>query len=311
MRSVGYLLAPVVHRVETSDAEPAYAAIDVGTNTTRLLVARVVGGRLDPITTSSTMTALGEGLGRTGVIADPALDLVEATVAGMVAHARALGASELLVACTAVARDAANASALLARLERVTGVTPRVLSGSEEAALTFAGLGTAETPSDFVAADLGGGSLELMGGRDGALQWVTSLPVGVRRITERHEPSDPPPRSLFEPMSEHAGRLIAPVAAAHPVGGAVATGGSAVALGALAATRRLDRDALIRAVEVVTSVPAEDVARESGVEAARVRMCLAGAAVLEAVRQQFGVDALQVAAAGLREGLVMEAAVGR
>jgi exopolyphosphatase/guanosine-5'-triphosphate,3'-diphosphate pyrophosphatase len=276
-----------------------------------MLVARVLDGRLDPIASSSTMTALGEGLERTGGIAAHALDLAEATVAAMAAEARALGATAPMIACTAVAREAGNAADLLARLERASGVTPRVLTGAQEATLTFAGLGTAETPPDFVAADLGGGSLELMGGRDGVLRWVTSLPVGVRKMTERYEPTDPPALDLLGPMSAFARQVIEPVAAEHPAAGAVATGGSAVALGVLAATPRLDRDALVRAVEVLASAPAEDVAADTGLEPARLRLCLAGAAVLEAVRRAFGVEALQVSAAGLREGLVMEAAGGR
>lgn len=288
-----------------------YAAIDVGTNTTRLLVARVRDGRLDPIASSSTMTALGEGLERTGGIAAHALDLAEHTVGAMAQEARSLGATELMIACTAVAREAANAADLLTRLERASGAVPRVLTGAEEAALTFAGLGTAETPPDFVAADLGGGSLELMGGRGSALRWVTSLPIGVRKMTERYDPPDPPALDLLGPMSAFARQAIEPVAAEHPAAGAVATGGSAVALGVLAATPRLDRDALVRAVEVLASAPAEDVAADTGLEPARIRLCLAGAAVLEAVRRSFGVEALQVSAAGLREGLVMEAAGGR
>lgn len=284
------------------------AAIDVGTNTTRMLVSRVQDGRLLPIASSSTMTALGEGLERTGRVPAHALELVEHTVRAMAGEARMLGARTLVVACTAVAREAANAPALLDALERAAGVRPRVLSGAEEAALTFAGLGTAQTPPDFVAADLGGGSLELMGGRGGALQWVTSLPIGVRKMTERYEPTDPPALDLLGPMSAFARSIIEPVAAAHPATGAVATGGSAVALGVLAATPRLDREALVRAVEVLASGSAEDIAADTGLEPARLRLCLAGAAVLEAVRRAFGVEALQVSAAGLREGLVMEAA---
>jgi len=283
------------------------AAIDVGTNTTRLLVSRIDGGRPVAIASSSTMTALGEGLERTGRIPPHALELTEHTVAAMVSEARALGTTRLVIACTAVAREAENAADLLAALERVAGVRPRVLTGAEEAALTFAGLGAAGTSDGLLAADLGGGSLELMGGRSGELRWVTSLPIGVRKMTEKYAPADPPALDLLGPMSAFARSLVEPVAAAHPASAAVATGGSAVALGVLADTPRLDRDALIRAVEVLASAPADDVAAETGLEPARVRLCLAGAAVLEAVRRAFGVEALEVTAAGLREGLVMEA----
>lgn len=288
---------------------PIVAAIDVGTNTTRMLVSRIRDGRPVALASSSAMTALGEGLERTGVIPAHAMVVVEQTVAAMAGEARALGASPVVIACTAVAREAENAADLLSVLERATGIRPRVLSGPEEAALTFAGLGAADRAGRFMAVDLGGGSLELMGGNGGDLEWVTSLPIGVRKMTERYEPQDPPALDLLGPMSAFARSFVEPLAQAHPgTGSAIATGGSAVALGVLAATPRLDRDALVRAVEVLASAPAEDIASDTGLEAARLRLCLAGAAVLEAVRRAFGVEALEVSAAGLREGLVMEAA---
>jgi len=283
------------------------AAIDVGTNTTRLLVAAATEGRITPLASGAAMTALGEGLGRTGRIADAALDAAAETVAAMAAEARALGARHLVVACTAVARDAANADELLRRLEEASGVRPRVLSGTEEAHITFRGVVTADAPDPLLAADLGGGSLELMGGRAGRLDWATSLPLGARLLTERYEPADPPALDLVGPMVAYARSLVEPVADGHPAAGAIVSGGSAVALARLAATDDLDRDALVRAVERLAAAPAEDVAAETGLAPARVRLCMAGAAVLEAVRRAFAVEALHVTEAGLREGLVAEA----
>lgn len=253
------------------------------------------------------MTALGENLAGTGRIAATGLEAVHQVAAAMAAEARALGAADLIVACTAVARDAANAEDLLAVLEDATGVRPRVLSGDDEARLTFLGLVSAGAPDPLLAADLGGGSLELMGGDGGDLRWATSMPLGVRRTTERYAPDDPPALDLLGPMVAYARSHIDPVAAAHQASSALAAGGSAVALARLADTERLDRDALVRAVERLAAAPADDVAAETGLEPARVRMCFAGAAILEAVRRSFGLDAVQVSHAGLREGLVMEA----
>ncbi len=141
------------------------------------------------------MTALGTGLEATGTIAPDGLDLVERTVGAMAERARGLGADRIAIACTAVGRDAANAPDLLARIERATGVTPTVLSGEREAALTFQGIVAGGAADELVAADLGGGSLELMGGGSGTLAWATSIPVGVRKLTERFAVADPPDRS--------------------------------------------------------------------------------------------------------------------
>jgi exopolyphosphatase/guanosine-5'-triphosphate,3'-diphosphate pyrophosphatase len=288
-------------------ASAPIAAIDVGTNTTRLLVARASEGRVQPLASGSAMTALGAGLRPGGRIRAEGLDLVELTVRQMASEARTLGAHRIVVACTAPARVAANADQLLDRLASASGVVPRILSGPEEAQLAFRGMVGSGAPDPLFAVDLGGGSLELMGGQGGRLLWATSVPLGVRTLTERFDAADPPDIDLIEPMIEAARELLDPLTLAAHGRRAVTTGGSAAALAALAGSDVLDRDALVRAVERLAASPAEYVAEETGLEPARVRLSLAGAAVLEAVRRSFDLDALEVSRAGLREGLVLEA----
>jgi exopolyphosphatase/pppGpp-phosphohydrolase len=147
----------------------------------------------------------------------------------------------------------------------------------------------------------------MMGGEGGALRWATSIPMGARVLSERFSPPDPPPLDLLEPMVAAARELRDAVEL--PVGGreALAAGGSAEALGTLAGTDRLDRDSLLDAVERLAAAPAGDLAESTGVSPKRLRLCMAGAAILEAVRRSFGIDALHVSRAGLREGLVLEA----
>ena len=283
------------------------AAIDVGTNTTRLLVARARHGRIEPLASGSAMTALGAGLRPGGQIGATGLDLVEATVRQMALEARALGAVRIVVACTAPARVAANAGQLLDRLEAASGVVPRILSGPEEAELAFRGMVASGAPDPLLAVDLGGGSLELMGGDGGRLRWATSVPIGVRFLTERFAPADPPSIDLLEPMIAAVRELIDSLTVSAHGSEALVGGGSAVSLAVLAGTDVLGRDALLRAVERLVASPAEDLADETGLEPARVRLSLAGAAALEAVRRSFDLDDLRVSRAGLREGLVLEA----
>ena len=284
------------------------AAIDVGTNTTRLLVARANGGRIEPLARGSAMTALGAGLKPGGRIGAAGLDLVELTVRQMADEARRLGARRLVVACTAPGRTAANAEDLMRRLADASGVTPRVLSGPEEAELAFRGMVASGAPDPLLAIDLGGGSLELMGGERGRLRWATSVPIGARSLTERFAPGDPPLIDLLEPMVAAVRELVDSVSVPATGREAIATGGSAEALGRLVGTDMLDRGALLHAVERLAAAPADDLADETGMEAARLRLSLAGAAALEAVRRAFGLEALRVSLAGLREGLVLEAA---
>jgi len=103
--------------------------------------------------------------------------------------------------------------------------------------------------------------------------------------------------------------LIDPVASRYEAGSVVMAGGTALALARLAKRGDLDRDALVGCVELLAAKHADDVAVEAGIEPDRVRMCFAGAGVVEAVRRAFGVESIVVSPAGLREGLVMEACI--
>ena len=284
------------------------AAIDVGSNTTRLLVARTEGGQIAALASGTAMTGLAAGLRPGGTIPIEKLDLVALTVRRMAAEARELGAQRVVVACTAPGRNASNAAQLLDRLQAAAGVTPRVLSGAEEAELSFRGLMSDDAPDPLVAVDPGGGSMEAMVGVGGRLTWATSIPVGVRALTESFVRHDPPDIDVLEPMIAEVRTMVDAVELPVTVREAVATGGSAQSLAALVGGDLLDRDALERAVHRLVGMPADDLAEETGLDPDRVRLCLAGAAVLEAVRRSFAVDALRVSQAGLREGLVLELA---
>jgi exopolyphosphatase/guanosine-5'-triphosphate,3'-diphosphate pyrophosphatase len=283
------------------------AAIDVGTNTTRLLVARVEADHLTPLAPEGVMTALGSGVDTTGRITDTGLDLVEHTVGAMTRRARALGAERIAIACTAVGREAVNAPDLLARIASATGVAPVVLSGEREAELTYAGIVASGVSDELVAADLGGGSLELMGGRAGELSWATSLAIGVRKLTERFAVADPPARAGWDAIVDDVARRVDPVAATHPADAIMVTGGSAAALAQLAGNERLDEASLEGVADALASDTADALATTTGLDASRLRLCFAGAAALEGIRRGFGLDELHVSTAGLREGLVLEA----
>jgi exopolyphosphatase/guanosine-5'-triphosphate,3'-diphosphate pyrophosphatase len=282
------------------------AAIDVGTNTTRLLVARVESGQIAALRTDRVMTALGTGVEQTGRITNAGLDLAEQTITTMVDDARALGAERIAIACTAVGRDATNTAELLARIATATGIAAHVLSGQREAELTFAGLVATGASDPLVAADLGGGSLEVMGGIAGRLAWATSLPLGVRKLTERYGITDPPAAEHREEITAFVVGAIAPIAASHAAHAILVTGGSATALAHVTGTTHLDAAALARAAELLSEHCADELAEPTGLEPARLRMCFAGVAVLDGLRRAFGLEALDVSTAGLREGLILE-----
>src|SRR5262249_37986546 len=165
------------------------AAIDLGTNTVRLLVADVAphatGWRT--VIAEQRVTRLGEGFRSTGVLADAAAARTAAAVAEYVTRARGIGAVRVAIVATSAVRDAANGGAFVRGLERTTGVSVRVISGEEEARLTLAGIlaGLGALPGAAVAFDIGGGSTEYILARDGTLVAAASLRLGVVPLAER------------------------------------------------------------------------------------------------------------------------------
>ncbi|HEX7589735.1 MAG TPA: Ppx/GppA phosphatase family protein [Demequinaceae bacterium] len=178
------------------------AAIDCGTNSLRLLVADVdpATGTLRDVTREMVVVRLGEGVDRTGLFAPAALERTFAAVDAYAETCRALGAEAIRFVATSASRDAANSDLLVAGVERRLGVVPEVISGEEEARLSFAGATRALAPgleAPFLVVDLGGGSTELvLGGREP--EYAHSMNVGCIRLAERHLSADPARASEIE-----------------------------------------------------------------------------------------------------------------
>lgn len=179
------------------------AAIDAGTNTTRLLVAEVQDGgqspRLADVERRLIFSRLGEGVDATGRLSPRGIKATTAAIAEFVDRSRGLGAARIRVAGTSAVREAANGKELLASVKGTTGLEIEVLTGEAEAALSFAGA-TGDLPAGrYLVCDIGGGSTELAAGRkDGTLDGpavldgAISLQLGAVRLTERHLAHDPP-----------------------------------------------------------------------------------------------------------------------
>ena len=161
------------------------AAIDLGTNTTRLLVADVDGGQIDEIVKRTRITRLGEGVDARRQLLPLPIARVRNCLTEYRRELESLGAERALLVATSAVRDAENGEAFLGEIEWTYGFTTRLLSGDEEAELTLRGVG--ETGDSTLVVDIGGGSTELIG----ADQRI-SLDIGAVRLTERHLPSDPP-----------------------------------------------------------------------------------------------------------------------
>jgi len=169
------------------------ASIDIGTNSTRLLVADVADGALSELDRRLAITRLGDRVDSTGHLHDASMERVHERVAEYAAAARALGAGRILATATSAVRDAANAGEFLHEIERRHGIETRLLSGDEEARTTFAGVTSAHPVSgEVLVCDIGGGSTELLQGGPDGVHRAVSLDMGCVRMSERFLASDPP-----------------------------------------------------------------------------------------------------------------------
>jgi exopolyphosphatase/guanosine-5'-triphosphate,3'-diphosphate pyrophosphatase len=171
------------------------AAIDCGTNSIRMLVADVAGDRLADVLRRLEIVRLGQGVDRTGRLAPEAIERTRRALAGYAAQVRELGADRVRMVATSATRDAANRDDFRAMVLGTLGAEPEVITGAEEAALSFTGavrgLAGAAVRAPYLVVDIGGGSTELVLG-SAAVEAATSVDVGCVRLTERHLAADPP-----------------------------------------------------------------------------------------------------------------------
>jgi exopolyphosphatase/guanosine-5'-triphosphate,3'-diphosphate pyrophosphatase len=290
-------------------ALPRCACIDIGSNTTRLLVAEADGSRLREVVSQRAFTRMsasdGDGVGQHKIAE------VAAIVARQVRLADELGARSMRVIATAAVRDAIDKSALALAIEACCGATLEILSGEEEARLAFAGaIGMLPDPpaGRLGVVDVGGGSTELVVGTaaEGA-QWSVSLPVGSARLTRSNLPSDPPTPAELAALRLKLVTLFGEVDPPRPVA-AYAVGGSATSIQRLMGAV-LDRDALTRGLQTLVRRPSSEIAVRLGLHAERARLLPAGILLLDAASRALGAPLL-LAGGGLREGVVLEQLAG-
>jgi exopolyphosphatase / guanosine-5'-triphosphate,3'-diphosphate pyrophosphatase len=192
-----------------TDRGKRVAVIDVGTNSTRLLVADVAGGRVSPLERRSTVTRLGRGVDLSGLLASEAIEDVCGAIGGYLEILRDLGAETVDAIATSAVRDAENGSAFIAELRERFALSARVLDGEEEARLTYLGATSESVPSEpTLVVDIGGGSTELIVGSGTDIAFHDSLQAGVVRHSERCISSDPPTASELEALATDVRGLI-------------------------------------------------------------------------------------------------------
>ena len=284
------------------------ACIDIGSNTTRLLVAECRGGDLRELHHERAFTRIGGGVLGDGAISPTKIATVVDGVVNQYRRALELGAVDVRAIATAAIRRSPNGSELVDAIVAACGLTVEILSSEEEARLAF--VGAARTldhvpGGELGVVDVGGGSSELVvGTAPNRVKWSASFAVGSGDLADGFLHSDPPSEAELSRARAHVASAVGDVQVPHPTE-AVAVGGSAASLRRLAGPV-LDADAFARALGVLASARAVDVARRFALDLERVRLLAAGLLILQTASELFGA-ALQVGRGGIREAVLLEA----
>jgi len=286
------------------------ACIDIGSNTTRLLVADVVDGRLAAVVQQRSFTRIGRAIAADGAIPAALIEEVAEVVARQREVAAVAGAEHVRIVATAAIRGASNRDELLAALREHARVEVTIVPGEQEARLAFEGATrTLESPPSgrIAVVDVGGMSTEIaVGTMARGVSWARSYAIGSSALAAACGADPPSPGDMagMRKAARHAFRAHSVPRADH----AIAVGGSAASLPTLVGPI-LDSAALARALGVLTSASAEEIARLHDLAPERTQLLPAGILVLGAAAERLG-RPLRIGRGGLREGVILELAAG-
>jgi exopolyphosphatase/guanosine-5'-triphosphate,3'-diphosphate pyrophosphatase len=284
--------------------------VDIGSTSVHLLVAEVSGAGVEPLLDTSELLGLGGRIEADSMLGPIARRELTEALELYVAEARRLGSRVIVFVSTDPLRHAADAARACREIELATGVAVHVLDQGEEGALTLIGVtGGRHIEGDLAVLDIGGGSTEIVVAGPGGIREVVGLPIGASRLTASVGAGDPPSAADFAALRAEAGQR----AAAAPdlqLRNVVAVGGTAYGLARVAAgpgrvERVIDRDGLRMVMALVATEPSALVAARFGLNPRRARILPAGAAIVEALIERYGIDRIEASEAGIREGLVL------
>jgi exopolyphosphatase / guanosine-5'-triphosphate,3'-diphosphate pyrophosphatase len=283
------------------------AAIDIGSNTTRLLVAEPVDGQLKKVMEQRAYTRINKAIRDSGEIPAAKADEVAEVVSTQVRLARELGAETIRAVATAAVREASNGTAVARKISDRAGVPVEILGEDEEGRLSF--IGATKTLGHPVegrvgVVDVGGGSTEIiLGTVPGGVEEVRSWPVGSGVLADELIASDPPSATEIRKIRDRIEDIFAGVEIEQPAQ-AVAVGGSATSLRRLVGAV-LEYETLERGIRVLAGDPAADIARRFELDPQRVRILATGVLLLEKLSELLG-QPLQIGKGGLREGVILD-----
>jgi exopolyphosphatase / guanosine-5'-triphosphate,3'-diphosphate pyrophosphatase len=283
------------------------AAVDLGTNSTRLLVADVEDGQVEELARETVITRLGEGVDERHRLLPVPITRTRNCLTDFRRRIEELGAERTLLVATSAVRDAENGEAFLGEIEWSYGFATRLLSGNEEAQLTFAGVQVGlDLEDETLITDIGGGSTELIAGNREGLRSHVSLDLGCVRMTERYLRSDPPTRNELDACAaavrEHLRALPPP---AVPPAAVVGVAGTATTIAAidlklveynstLVHRHCVHRRSIDQQLERLAALPVADRRSVVGLEPQRAEVIVAGIVIARELLRHFALDKLEV-----------------
>jgi exopolyphosphatase / guanosine-5'-triphosphate,3'-diphosphate pyrophosphatase len=298
------------------------AVIDIGSNSTRLLVADVGAEQVDEVVRESRVTRLARGVDLSGQLAAEAIETTCMAIADYVTACDRLEVERIEAIATSAVRDAANGDAFVAELRERFALATRVLDGEEEARLTYMGATFERPPAEpTLVIDIGGGSTELIVGTGREISFHASLQAGVVRHTERHLTSDPPAPTELEALAADARGLIEGAIDASPGAEArfgIAVAGTPTSLASIdlglepydpkqVHGRTLNLETIQRLLSLLSSAPLAKRAEMRGMHPDRAPSIVAGVVILVEAMRAFGLDAIEVSEHDILYGVAIGA----
>ncbi|MDQ1744197.1 MAG: exopolyphosphatase / guanosine-5-triphosphate,3-diphosphate pyrophosphatase [Pseudonocardiales bacterium] len=296
--------------------------LDVGSNTVHLLVMDAhLGAQPTPQLSRKSVLRLAEHIDKRGDLAAEGADALVGATLGARRQAAELHCDELLPFATSAVRDARNSAQVLARVKEETGVDLQVLTGEDEAVLTFLAVRRwfGWSAGRLLCLDIGGGSLELAVGTDEVPEVALSVPLGAGRLTREWLDGDPPSKRSIEELRRHVADQLA-----KPARQLLATGtpdrvvassktfrtlarlaGAAPSNAGPRVRRSLQINGLRQIIGFISRIPSADLAELDGVSAARAHQTMAGAVVAEQAMLALGVSEFELSPWALREGVIL------
>ncbi len=294
-----------------------FASIDIGTNTILLLIAKVEAGKLHPLYEKETVVRLGEGLQRNGVLLQDAMNRGIQTLAQYIEQSREMGVQKLFAAGTSALREAKNAQDFLKLAEEKLGLSIEVISGEEEAQLSFLAVAkdTQERQKPTLVVDIGGGSSEFILGKGNQIdQWV-SLPMGSVRFAEEFLRSNPVQEEEWGRMEKKIREFLHGIPRSREKVSMVAVGGTATTLASVEQALQdfipeqihhfvLKREALKNQLFLYRSKTIEERRKIPGLPPSRADVIPAGGAILYLAMEALECPAALISCHGVRYGLL-------